>query len=80
MIHGSSKFFGTGFLNQVPAATGHHLGFNDLKVIEVAGLLLGHCGGEPCFPDFAEAAAVQASNRFDNRTLARRVHAGAAEV
>ena len=40
-------------------APGHHLGFNDLKVIEVAGLLRACCEGGRCFPDFAEAFAVQ---------------------
>ncbi len=40
-------------------APGHHLGFNDLKVIEVAELLEAHAGGVPCMPDFREALAVQ---------------------
>ena len=40
-------------------APGHHLGFNDLKVIEVAELLAAHVGGEPCVPDFREAYEVQ---------------------
>ena len=33
-------------------APGHHLGFNDLKVIEVAELLAAHAGGAPCGPSF----------------------------
>lgn len=40
-------------------APGHHLGFNDLKVIEVAELLTAHAGGELCGPDFREAYEVQ---------------------
>ncbi|WP_439525022.1 Gfo/Idh/MocA family protein [Marivita sp.] len=40
-------------------APGHHLGFNDLKVIEVAELLTAHSGGTPCGPDFREAYEVQ---------------------
>lgn len=40
-------------------APGHHLGFNDLKVIEVAELLAAHIGRGPCTPDFREAYEVQ---------------------
>ena len=41
-------------------APGHHLGFNDLKVIEVAELLDAYCSGnKSCFPDFSEACHVQ---------------------
>ena len=40
-------------------APGHHLGFNDLKVIEVAELLAAHAGGAPCGPSFREAYEVQ---------------------
>ncbi|KPP88324.1 MAG: putative dehydrogenase [Rhodobacteraceae bacterium HLUCCA08] len=40
-------------------APGHHLGFNDLKVIEVAELLNAHAGGPACGPDFREAWEVQ---------------------
>ena len=40
-------------------APGHQLGFNDLKVIEVANLLDAHAGGARCFPDFREALDVQ---------------------
>jgi len=40
-------------------APGHHLGFNDLKVIEVAELLAAHSGGPACGPDFREAYEVQ---------------------
>lgn len=40
-------------------APGHHLGFNDLKVIEVAELLEAHSGGGVCMPDFREALEVQ---------------------
>lgn len=40
-------------------APGHHLGFNDLKVIEVAALLRAFANGTPAFPDFREALEVQ---------------------
>ena len=40
-------------------APGHQLGFNDLKVIEVAELLDAHAGGTGCFPDFREALDIQ---------------------
>jgi predicted dehydrogenase len=40
-------------------APGHHLGFNDLKVIEVVGLLEAHAGRGRCMPDFREALEVQ---------------------
>lgn len=40
-------------------APGHHLGFNDLKVIEVSELLAAHADGAPCGPDFREAYEVQ---------------------
>ena len=40
-------------------APGHQLGFNDLKVIEVAELLNAHATGQACSPDFREALEVQ---------------------
>ncbi len=40
-------------------APGHHLGFNDLKVIEVAELIQAHAGSKTGFPDFREALEVQ---------------------
>lgn len=40
-------------------APGHHLGFNDLKVVEVAELLLAHAGEGTASPDFREAHEVQ---------------------
>ncbi len=40
-------------------APGHHLGFNDLKIIEVAELIAGHMSQGGCSPDFREAWAVQ---------------------
>ncbi len=40
-------------------AAGHHLGFNDLKIIEVADLLMAHATGGACSPDFREAWRVQ---------------------
>jgi len=40
-------------------AGGHHLGFNDLKVIEVAELLAAHATRGRCSPDFREALEIQ---------------------
>jgi predicted dehydrogenase len=40
-------------------APGHHLGFNDLKVIEVADLLSAIAARGRCSPDFREAMEVQ---------------------
>ena len=40
-------------------APGHHLGFNDLKIIEVAELIEAVSGQGRCLPDFREALAVQ---------------------
>ncbi|NNU82130.1 Gfo/Idh/MocA family oxidoreductase [Halovulum dunhuangense] len=40
-------------------APGHHLGFNDLKVIEVAELLAAFAQGSKGYPDFREAYEVQ---------------------
>lgn len=40
-------------------APGHHLGFNDLKVIEVAQLVEAHAARGSCMPDFREAYEVQ---------------------
>ena len=41
-------------------APGHGIGFNDLKVIEVAGLLQGIAAGGPIYPDFREGWAIEA--------------------
>lgn len=40
-------------------APGHHLGFNDLKIIEVAELVNAIADGKSCMPDFREAMEVQ---------------------
>jgi len=40
-------------------ASGHHLGFNDLKVIEVVELIDALLGQGTAYPDFEEAYAVQ---------------------
>ena len=40
-------------------APGHQLGYNELKVIEVAELLDAYTGGPPAHPDFEEAYQVQ---------------------
>lgn len=40
-------------------APGHHLGFNDLKVIEVAQLIEAHVNKGRCWPDFRAAYEVQ---------------------
>jgi predicted dehydrogenase len=42
-------------------APGHHLGFNDLKTIEVRAILAALAGGPKFMPDFREAARVQAT-------------------
>jgi predicted dehydrogenase len=42
-------------------APGHHLGFNDMKTIEVKAILDSLAGGAPFLPDFAEAARIQAT-------------------
>lgn len=44
----------------VPAA-GHHLGFNDMKTIEVRAILDALSGGPAFMPDFREAARIQAT-------------------
>ena len=40
-------------------APGHHLGFNDIKTIEVRALLTALAGGPPFQPDFREAWEIQ---------------------
>ena len=40
-------------------APGHQLGYNELKIIEVAELLDAYAGGPPARPDFEEAYQVQ---------------------
>jgi predicted dehydrogenase len=42
-------------------AAGHHLGFNDMKTIEVHALLQAVAGGAPFMPDFREGARIQAT-------------------
>jgi len=42
-------------------APGHHLGFNDMKTIEVRAILAALSGGEKFLPDFREAARIQAT-------------------
>jgi predicted dehydrogenase len=42
-------------------APGHHIGYNDLKTIEVAAILDALAGGPRFMPDFAEAARIQAT-------------------
>ena len=46
------------FREFVPAA-GHHLGFNDIKTIEVRAVLTALAGGPPFKPDFREAWEIQ---------------------
>ena len=46
------------YANFCPAA-GHHIGFNDLKVVEVAELLTAYATRGRCNPDFREAYEVQ---------------------
>jgi hypothetical protein len=40
-------------------ARGHGLGFNDLKIIEVAHLLEGITGSEPLYPSIPEAMKIE---------------------
>ena len=40
-------------------APGHQIGYNELKIIEVAELLDAYAGGPPAHPDFEEAYQVQ---------------------
>ena len=42
-------------------APGHHLGFNDMKTIEVRAVLEAVAGGPAFLPDFREAARIQAT-------------------
>ena len=42
-------------------APGHHLGFNDMKTIEVRAILDALSGGPKFMPDFSEAARIQAA-------------------
>jgi predicted dehydrogenase len=42
-------------------APAHHLGFNDLKTIEVRSILAALAGGPKFMPDFREAARIQAT-------------------
>ena len=42
-------------------APGHHLGFNDMKTIEVRAILDALSGGPAFMPDFQEAARIQAT-------------------
>lgn len=51
-------------------APGHHLGFNDLKVIEVAHLLQCHASRAGAFPDFDEAYRVQRTTEAIQRSSA----------
>ena len=46
------------YANLCPAP-GHQLGFNELKIIEVAELLDAFAGGPPAHPDFKEGYEVQ---------------------
>ena len=59
-------------------APGHHLGFNDLKVIEVADLIDAMAGGTAAFPDFREALAVQETIEAMQRASAERAWVGVA--
>ncbi len=57
-------------------APGHHLGFNDLKVIEVADLLEAVAGGARTYPDFREALGVQETIEAMQRASAARSWVG----
>ena len=47
------------FYASICPAAGHHIGFNDMKTIEVRGLIVGLAGGPPPSPDFREAWEIQ---------------------
>ena len=47
------------FFKEFVPAPGHHLGFNDIKTIEVRALLASLAGGPPFQPDFREACEIQ---------------------
>jgi predicted dehydrogenase len=47
------------FFREFVPAPGHHLGFNDIKTIEVRALLTALAGGPPFQPDFREAWEIQ---------------------
>jgi predicted dehydrogenase len=47
------------FFREFVPAPGHHLGFNDMKTIEVRALLTALAGGPPFQPDFREAWEIQ---------------------
>jgi predicted dehydrogenase len=47
------------FFKEFVPAPGHHLGFNDIKTIEVRALLTALAGGPPFQPDFREAWEIQ---------------------
>lgn len=51
-------------------APGHQIGFNDLKVIEVAELIAAIGGGTKAYPDFADALAVLAVTDAVHRSAA----------
>ena len=53
-------------------APGHHLGFNDLKVIEVAELIDRILNGRPVFTDFREGYRVQRTIDAIHRAAATR--------
>lgn len=53
-------------------APGHQLGFNELKVIEVAEFLDAYTGGPPAHPDFEEAYRVQRVVEAVQRSAAER--------
>ena len=57
-------------------APGHHLGFNDMKTIEVRAVLEAVAGGAPFMPDFREAARIQAAVDAIVRSARERVWVG----
>ena len=47
------------FYREICPAAGHHIGFNDLKTIEVRGLIAALIDGSAPSPDFREAWEIQ---------------------
>ena len=56
-------------------ASGHHIGFNDLKTIEVAEFLEAIAGGERRGPDFREAWEIQKIIDSDRASFVKFAHA-----
>ena len=61
-------------------AGGHQLGFNELKIIEVAELVEAFAGGAPAHPDFEEGYQVQRTVDAVKRSAEERRWVGVASI